>query len=426
MEKIILPYNLDLESRPYQAEVLEDTRRFKVLVIPRRHGKTTLALAKLVMEAIIHPKKIFHYVCPTQKQAKQVVWSAPDMLKQLVPPQAVDRFNEVELICYLKNGSQIHVKGGDQPDNLRGNNAFGIILDEFDQIKSSVFQEIYLPIVLANGGFLWVIGTPKGKKGLFERLVIAENRPKDWQSMKLKASTAGILSKEILETAKSEMSEATYNQEFETEFNDNAGTLFRRIRENVRGTLSDPVMGRQYVIGVDLAKYEDWTVITVLDKTSHEVVYFDRFNKIDWNLQKSKIEAVTRRYNNAKVRVDGTGVGDPICEDLQRTGINIEPFKITSITKKQMIENLVLLLEQDKIKLPDIPELIEELEVFAYELNERTGHVSYCAPSGKHDDIVISLALAVWQLGEKIYKSEAAKRFDYKISYNKFGTPIIN
>jgi len=116
----ILPYNLDLKSRPFQSEILRDERRFKVLVIPRRHGKTTLAIAKLVMEAIINPRKVFHYVCPTQRQAKQIVWSAPDMLKQLVPPAAVDRFNEVELICYLKNGSQIHVKGADNPDSLRG------------------------------------------------------------------------------------------------------------------------------------------------------------------------------------------------------------------------------------------------------------------------------------------------------------------
>lgn len=426
MKEILLPYNLDLSARPYQAEILTDPRRFKVLVIPRRHGKTTLAIAKIVMEAIIHPKKVFHYVCPTQRQAKQVVWSAPDMLKKLVPPQAVDRFNEVELICYLKNGSQIHVKGADTPDAGRGSNPYGVVLDEFDQIKSAVFQEIYMPIVLANGGWLWVIGTPKGKRGLFEKLAIAKNRPKEWQWMSLKASTAGILSPEVLTMAQAEMSEAAYNQEFECNFNDNAGTLFRRIRENVKGTLCEPVMGRQYIIGVDLAKYEDWTVIIVLDKTSHEVVYFDRFNKIDWNLQKSKIEAVARRYNNGKVRIDATGVGDPIYEDLQRTGINIEPFKITSANKKQLVENLVLLLEQDKIKLPDIPELIDELESFAYDLNERTGNISYCAPSGKHDDCVISLALAVWQLGEKVYKSETAKRFNYKVSYNKFGTPIMD
>lgn len=421
----ILPYNLDLKSRPFQSEILRDERRFKVLVIPRRHGKTTLAIAKLVMEAIINPRKVFHYVCPTQRQAKQIVWSAPDMLKQLVPPAAVDRFNEVELICYLKNGSQIHVKGADNPDSLRGSNAYGTVLDEFDQMKAEVFQEIYLPIVLANGGWLWVMGTPKGKKGLFEKLAIAKNRPVDWHYMLIQASKAGILSKEVLDIARSEMTEAAYNQEFECNFLDNAGTLFRRIKENVKGTISEPVMGRQYVIGVDLAKYEDWTVLIVLDRTSHEIVYFDRFNKIDWNLQKSKIEALARRYNNAKCRIDATGVGDPVVEDLIRTGITVEPFKITSITKKQIVENLVLLLEQDKIKLPDIPELIDELESFSYELNERTGHVMYCAPSGKHDDIVIALCLAVWQLGEKLYKAEV-KKFNYKFSYDKFGSPIID
>jgi len=102
-----------------------------------------------------------------------VVWSAPDMLKKLVPPEVIEKSNEVELIIYLKNGSQIHVKGADDPNSLRGSNAYGIVLDEYAQIKKEVFDEIYLPIVLANGGWIWIIGTPKGKNHFYDRYNIA-------------------------------------------------------------------------------------------------------------------------------------------------------------------------------------------------------------------------------------------------------------
>ena len=46
----------------------------------------------------------------------------------------------------------------------------------------------------------------------------------------------------------------------------------------------------------------------------------------------------------------------------------------------------------------DGPELIEELRIYEYEALP-SGKLRMNAPSGKHDDIVIALGLAVWQLG---------------------------
>jgi len=45
-------------------------------------------------------------------------------------------------------------------------------------------------------------------------------------------------------------------------------------------------------MGVDLAKYEDYTVIIVLDVTEEpfKMVYFNRFNKMDWQYVVDKIK----------------------------------------------------------------------------------------------------------------------------------------
>jgi hypothetical protein len=46
--------------------------------------------------------------------------------------------------------------------------------------------------------------------------------------------------------------------------------------------------------------------------------------------------------------------------------------------------------------------LINELNIYAYKQNSATGHTSYSAPEGYHDDIVIALALACWGMKSEV------------------------
>ena len=399
--EIQIPYNFDPTKRPYQEQIFKDPRKNKVIVIHRKAGKTSLVINKLISQAIVNPAKVFWYVCPTQKQAKDIVWKAPDMLNQYVPPFAIEKKNEIELTLYFKNKSQIQIKGADEPDSLRGPNPYGVALDEYAQMKKEVYDEVLRPVLIANNGWCWFVGTPKGKNDFYHKFKYAESNPKDWQAILLRADETNILSQAQLEEAKSTMVQSAFSQEFLCEFLENSGNIFRRIRENISGKLEEPKRSRQYKMGVDLARVLDFTVITVVDRHTHELVYFDRFNQIDWQLQKARIEAVARRYNNATITIDSTGVGDPIAEDLRKLGLIIQDVKFTSISKKNIIENLAIMIEQDRIKYPEIPVLIKELEEFTYELLP-SGQVRYTAPEGLHDDCVCSLALACWQIGEKI------------------------
>jgi glycerophosphoryl diester phosphodiesterase len=425
MEEIKLPYNLDLESRPFQGEILRDSRRNKVLVIPRRHGKTTLAIAKLIMEAIINPNSIYHYVFPYYKQAKEAVWIAPDMINKLVPPVAIAKKNEQSLILFFHNGSQIHIKGADNPDSLRSLDCQGVIFDEPAQIKAAIFDEIYYPILAANGGWSWYVGTPKGKNAFYQKFITCRKDELNWQVVHLKASTAGLFTTEQLAKIRSEMTQKAFSQEMECEFLDDGGSLFHRVRENIADTLCNPEVNKQYLMGVDLAKYSDFTDISVLDRHEHKIVYRESFNQIDWNLQKAKIESIARRYNNAKIRIDSTGVGDPITEDLTRTGLTVEPYRFNATSKKQLIENLVIIMEEGKVKIPNDPNLIDQLEAFEATISDKSNNVSYNAPSGLHDDAVISLALACWNLGPKMNINSEGKKFNFKVSYDKFGRPSV-
>lgn len=170
----------------------------------------------------------------------------------------------------------------------------------------------------------------------------------------------------------------------------------------VRGNLEEPKPGVSYCLGVDLAKYSDFTVILVLRKDTGQIVYFDRFNEISWALQKARVVAVAQRYNNAEVIPDSTGVGDPVVEDLERAGLNVcrskdrAGFVFTSTSKEQLIENLIIGIENRFVSIPsELEILISEMKDFEIEIT-KAGNVRYSAPSGRNDDCVIALALAYW------------------------------
>lgn len=421
-KQILLPYNFEPENRLYQAKIWNDPRKNKVLVIHRRAGKTSLAINKLIFEAILNPRKIYWYICPTMRQAKDIVWKAPDMLSRYLPPEAEDKRNEVELTIYLKNGSQIHIKGADNPHSLRGMNPYGIIVDEYAQIKPELYDEIIMPILGANGGWLWLVGTPQGKNDFWKRFKMAENM-EGWQALRLKASESNILNKEVLEEIKKGMTERAFQQEFECEFHENAGQIFRRILENAKAMIEEP-RESEYVMGVDLARLQDWTVIKVIDTKTKREVYHDRFNQVDWNLQEARIESVARRYKNALIRIDATGVGDPIVQALQAKGLRVEPFTLTNTTKGNIIRNLAMLLEQDKIKILPEEQTLSEIQAYTYDISS-TGTIKYNAPHGQHDDCVIALALAVWDLPEKQFTLDVgSSAYDYNpIKYNVYGEP---
>jgi hypothetical protein len=169
----------------------------------------------------------------------------------------------------------------------------------------------------------------------------------------------------------------------------------------IGGQLADPMVGEQYVLGVDLAKYHNFVVIIVANKRTGQVVYFDRFNKESWGLVRGKIWAIAKRYNNAEVIPDSTGVGDPITEDLERAGCRVykederSGYVFTSKSKQQLIENLIVVMTNKSIHYPLIPELIKELKELE-KTESKANNIQYSAPEGKFDDCVMALALCVW------------------------------
>lgn len=331
------------------------------------------------------------------------MWKDPEMLSKFVPPYA-DLYpkNEVELsVKVASRNSIISIKGADKPDSLRGPNPYGVILDEYELMSPAVWEEIIQPIMLAKEeGFVWFIGTPKPQGQHFKRLFEEANGKPDWFRLQLNAEQSGILTDEQIQYARENMTEAAYRQEYLCEWLQEGGSVFRKVDKLIKAFPNEAQVGHDYVIGVDLGKYEDYTVLSVIDKTTHKQVAIERFHDNSWALQEARIEGMARRYGNALLRVEANSMGDPIVENLGRRGLRVESFLTTNKSKKEIIENLVLLTEREDLYL--LPDEVQtyEMKIFGYEVSANRNMI-YSAPEGEHDDCVMALALACWQLGER-------------------------
>lgn len=385
--------------------------RFMILNWHRRARKTTFAINLLIRECIKNAKHRYPYIAPTYKAAKNIVWRDPLMLKQYLPMSRVKRMNESEMFVEFDNGSILSLHGGDEPDALRGINAHGAVIDEAAMAKAEIYEELLRPIIMQDPKrWIMFISTPKGKNWFFNLCVKAKNNP-EWYINKLDVWSSNIIPASEIAKAKADLPAATFAQELECAFNDNASSVFKGVELCIGGALENPNINRRYITGIDLARYNDFTVLITIDRDTRRVVNFQRYGNAEWAFQKDVIVDTCNRYNSLAI-VDATGVGDPIAEDLARRGLSVLPFQITQSSKKELVKRLQVAIEQRMVTFPHIPLLIDELTTYAYDMTD-AGNIRFSAPDGMHDDCVIALALAVYGLKSDMYPKKERKPVAY-------------
>ena len=404
-----LPFNFN--PRPYQIPLIraiDQGCRRAVCVWHRRSGKDKTAV-NIVAKKMMGRVGTYNYFFPSFRQGKRVIWQGMDksgfpFLGHFPPDLLAGKPNDSEMLLKYANGSHFQVIGTDNfSQSAVGANPVGNVFSEFS-IQDPKAWSYIRPITAENDGFNIFLFTPRGMNHGWQLLQLARSspfHPKDnptgWFSQVLTVEDTHAVSPEVLERERQEMPQDLFEQEYYCKFIEGAGAFFRRILDNVDEAELVPVPGHRYQIGVDLAKYQDFTVITPMDLVSFKVGRPERFNRTDWPFVKSRIEATAHKFNHARVWVDQTGLGDPIVDDLRNAGLSVEGYKFTEVSRRQLLDNLQLLLAQDRIKLPNDPALIAELQSLSFSLSER-GVVSLRVPENLHDDYIMSLALACWQL----------------------------
>ena len=392
----------EYKPRKYQLNLLKALDkgfRRAIIVWNRRSGKDKTCFNYMIKEAFTK-KGTYFYFLPTYSQAKKVIWDNIDNdgFKMLdhIPKEVIKSTNGTELKIELINGSVIQLIAADEfKTSGIGTNPLGVVFSEYSVTSPEAWKYV-TPILAANGGWAIFNFTPRGTNHAFNLLAQYKDNDK-WFTEVLTVDDTQVFSKEALEEEKRNNPQDFFEQEYYCKFIEGASQFFKNIHNTWDGNMRIE-RGRVYQLGVDLAKYHDWTVLTPIDRSTFKVGKQERFNQIDYTLQKATIEATARRYNNARVLIDSTGVGEPIYEDLSNRGLMIEPFQFTEKSRMDLLNNLRILIEQGKITIPDDEGLLDELKSFSYSLSDN-GRLRVRAPESQHDDRVMSLALAVWDLG---------------------------
>jgi hypothetical protein len=211
-KNIHLGYKPRLPQKEIHKAVKEN--RFVVAVAHRRMGKTVSAIVQLIHSALQNTQKNprYAYIAPTYSQAKRVAWDYLTEYTRSLGGTA----NIAELrVDFL--GRRISLYGSENGDSLRGQYFDGVVLDEIGDQDPKIWNEIIRPALADRKGFCLFIGTPKGNnhfREFKERAMVTEG----WKFLEFKASDTGILDPQELASAKNEMGEDKYKQEFECSF----------------------------------------------------------------------------------------------------------------------------------------------------------------------------------------------------------------
>lgn len=375
---------------PYQKAILDSKARFTVCQASTKVGKTASHIVWLFEEALrCKTNQSVWWVAPTAGQAK----IAYDRMKTQITDKALFTAHETNKTITLVTGVKIEFKTAEKPDNLYGDDVYAFVFDEFTRAREAAWFALRTTIT-STGGKGKFIGNVKGKKNWGYRLAMKAKSGDDpnYEYHKITAydaANAGMLTKdgrpflEEIESAKRDLPESVFKELYLAEPSEDGSNPFglQFIQQCTYPISTQPAI----CFGSDLAKSVDWTVHIGLDKNG-SVCYFDRYRK-DWRTTTQDIINLPQ----APAKIDSTGVGDPIVEEVQTKRQNVTGVKFTQYSKQQLMEGLALAIQKRLISFPE-GQIKDELESFEYEYT-RTG-VKYSAPEGMTDDCVCALALA--------------------------------
>lgn len=397
--------------KPYQAQkkilqgILSTGVKHHVLVSSRQCGKTLMSKVLLLKWAVEQPNSYCLLVSPIFAQSKKTF---RDLARAAgVNNPLVASCNSADLIMTFKNGSTIRMVSAETDQNLRGLTLTHLVIDEAAYIKESLWTEVLKPAFLIRGKKALFVSTPRGKNWFAKTFDWGQDPTfPDWASYRITTSENPYINPEDILQAQRTLPHNTFLAEYMGVFLDSAGSVFNGYGKccTLQTFPAPKNPDEKYYAGLDLALANDYTVLVVFDSKGNMVDYH-RENKTSWE---EIIDAVGEKIKhwNCECLVELNSIGSVVYEILKKR----HGSKITSIhtgtNKGDLIESLKFSLSEGKLALPieDLwPELHLELSVFTYKILP-SGKLSYTAPGGMHDDIIMSMAFANKQLKDKANK----------------------
>jgi hypothetical protein len=406
-----------------QQKIRESNARFRIVIAGRRFGKSVLAVNECIEYALANPDVKVWYCSPFYKQTKEIAWN---IFKFYLPKEFIDKVNESDLKFTLVNGSEIALKGTDNPDALVGVGLKFCVLDEFAMMKAEIWKQVVRPMLIDSKGKCLFISTPRGFNWAYDFYKAAQHDEEfdTFQFRTVDNTTVQDIEAEVNKAkneATSELDRITFRQEYEATFEvvtgrprfstDIISKWMAVHTEGVRRSddlyIFEPIDKlAKYIIGVDTSEGliggDRSTAVILNAKTFAVSAYYA--GHIAPDLLALAVRDWATEYNGALVVVEDNNHGLLTINELKRVYTHLYYRKVkdevtdewtekvgwrtTNRTKPLLIGNLDKQLRAG-LGVPS-KEILNELMTYVIDEDGTTN-----ASEGGHDDLVIGLALAV-------------------------------
>ena len=402
-------YNPTNPQKDFLKIIYDDKPFITLAAMGRQTGKTYAMMNDAVMRALNNKKHRMFWVSPIQDQANKVMKDVESMFSnhQDLFSEIITRFDRKHNEIYFYNGSFIKFRSSEAGDNLRGATLDFIYIDEAAFIKEAFINEVLLPMVTRTNGRVVMSSTFNGKNWYWDWYQRGLKK-EDWGQIKsIKKTYLDLNDQKVEDTVlgiKKSMTKAQFDQEF----------LCRPVSSdalfsNIEDAIVENIVERydRLYIGMDIGVAQDYTVLTAMTQ-DYEVIDMDRFNFKEQGMDsvefKQRIkDFYLKHFEDLAAAYFEVNNNDLLFDEITDDDrmYKLIPFQTTSKSKPEIIRNLIKLFEDNKIKIPNYEVLVKELYDYKSKRNPVTGNLQFSNTEGKHDDCVMSLAIAAYCAAEE-------------------------
>ena len=414
-QQTLLDLGNSYTPHPGQQFLHEQDAHIKILEVGRRWGKSRFSLWELIRRyvesleietdnSVVPP---FHawIVAPSFPQARQV-WNEliAFLPQQFIAPGGIHQDDKLIYLIGSKKSpwGLIEVKSAHDPDALQTAGLDFLWITEAQDIKDTAFEKL-LPTLRSPGRMSYGVfeGIPSTHRDhWFHRTFeSAQNGRDGYLAYKATSFENPLLSEEhraAIEADRDSMRETAWRRMYLADFSQESG-YFRNISNCIAGDLlPGPLPGVEYVAGLDLGRKMDASVMHIMDAKNRSLVSHHVWDDgTNWVMQREAITRIAKEWNVSRLVIDATGMGgDIFVQEIQESGLPVEPFIITSASREHLLQAVGVSMERQTINFPAVPSMLRQLRAFQYR-KMSSGRWRVEAPLGEHDDEVFALALAL-------------------------------
>ena len=436
---------------PKQIEYVNAKDRHLLVSGGRGCGKTMAFIVKMYLLAQMFPG--IHILLGRKTRSNIEQTTLPDVFD--VFPRGTYEYKVGAGKIFFPNGSQITLKGLDASasgedtkkaaQDIKGMNLGAAFLDQLEEISEDVYDTLDACVrqsgmpfhqlaSTTNPANYWGYGRFKATPMAGYRLIEASmldnraNLPEDFVASQMAKGDSWVRKYVHGEWSPDSMTEGAVFDE------SSVRALELGVRKPLRALdgvkiFAEPVAA-PYQIGVDpsIGTADPCGIKVVRTDTAEEVASYSAF--VPTKVIADKVSFLSNLYSEAGrplVVPESTGVGQALIEELRKRDLKLYVresfnsrtrkktdkygFATTYSTKMQLIEHARDLMSKGSVKVRD-KETVDELKVFRYD--DAAKKAGAGAPDGFHDDRVMALLLALWNVkpsnGEKDRLADEIKR----------------